>query len=113
MTTGEDGEVLRDKIATILEEEFFDECAFDSRNCAKAVLELFHPILEENRRLRGEWEALDRIVTESIVENDGPDRIRWEGVWYDGPPAAAFLRMMRAVQKMARAALSPSEKQDG
>jgi hypothetical protein len=52
MTTGEDGEVLREKIATILEEEFFDECAFDAQNCAKAVMALIGPVMEENERLR-------------------------------------------------------------
>jgi hypothetical protein len=62
--------------------------------------------------LESAWETLDRIATESIVETDQPDRIRWKGVWYDGPAATAFLSMLRAIQKMARATLNRSHGDD-
>jgi hypothetical protein len=31
-----------EKVAAVLEEEFFDECTFDAHNCAKAALEACH-----------------------------------------------------------------------
>jgi hypothetical protein len=48
-----------------------------------------------------DWQALSRIVKTNIVETDGPDRVRWEGVWYEGPLATAYHRTLRAIEKMA------------
>jgi hypothetical protein len=48
-----------------------------------------------------DWQALSRIVKTNIVEADGPDRVRWEGVWYEGPLATAYHRTLRAIEKMA------------
>jgi hypothetical protein len=100
MTTGEDGEVLREKIARAIYETApimskvvnYDELAEDikegQRYAADAVLALIEPVMEENERYRL---ALERINDTGDVALD----IDW-------------------IRRISRAALSPkSEKQDG
>jgi hypothetical protein len=49
-----------------------------------------------------DWQSLVRIIGKNIRENDGPDRVRWKGVWYDGPLATAYLQTLRAIETMAK-----------
>jgi hypothetical protein len=85
MTTGEDGEVLREKIARAvrdaLTEHVGDSAAFaDEYAVADAVMALIEPVMEENEGLRAE---------------------------------CAFLRLKLHARNNSRAALSPSENRDG
>ena len=48
-----------------------------------------------------DWQALVRIIDTNIRENDGPDRVRWEGTWHEGPLATAYLKTLRAIREMA------------
>jgi hypothetical protein len=88
MTTGEDGEVLREKIARALRTRV---APLDLPEAVDAVLALIGPVMEENERFKV---ALQRIETGECVTD-----------WADQPH--------EQMQDEARAALSPSEKQDG
>lgn len=60
----------------------------------------------ENRWLRSHWESLARICADCHVENDEPDRVKWEGEWHTGPAATAMNSMMRSLKKLCASALS-------
>ena len=67
----------------------------------------------ENQRLRAEvealrahWAALDKALQESIIENDKPHRVKWEGEWHTGPLADAYFAMTSAVRDLAKQALT-------
>lgn len=50
--------------------------------------------------------ALDRIVSETLVEKGGPHRAKWQGEWIGGPAADMVIALFRSVQKVARQALA-------
>lgn len=56
-------------------------------------------------QLEDHFRFLDELVETRIVENDQPNRVKWHGVWYDGPLADAYLETLRAIQKLAQKAL--------
>jgi hypothetical protein len=96
MTTGEDGEVLREKIARAIDDALPESdqltlAPSQIRRAADAVLALIEPVMEENERLR---EGLNAIIDRA------PERdIKWAGM---------------NAHDIARSALSPkSEKRDG
>jgi len=56
-------------------------------------------------QLRGHWQFLHDTLQEQIVENDQPNRVKWNGEWFDGPPADCYFSTIRIMQKLARTAL--------
>jgi hypothetical protein len=62
-------------------------------------------LVAENEELRGHFRFLLDTLDKSIVENDGPDRIRWKGQWIEGPGAEAYFSTVRLLQKVCRIAL--------
>jgi hypothetical protein len=120
MTTGEDGEVLREKIARAIDDALPESdqltlAPSQIRHAADAVLALIEPVMEENERLR---EALTPSADTKAAyigefsfsfpigfDDDGHDVHRIATV-----PWCTIKEIMAAIQ--ARAALSPkSEKQ--
>lgn len=57
------------------------------------------------QELEGHFKFLDELIETRIIENDQPNRVKWHGVWYDGPLADAYLSTLRAIQKLAQAAI--------
>jgi hypothetical protein len=107
MTTGEDGEVLRDKIARALYEQQFPGSKWPEsadradawREMADAVLALIEPVMEENER---------KIATLQTLLVEYGDRVRMARA----EPAEKQWIIDEAFS--TRTALSPkSEKQDG
>jgi hypothetical protein len=90
MTTGEDGEVLREKLIDWLNAFKADPFSTGADKVDR-LLALIEPVMEENERFKV---ALQRIETGECVTD-----------WADQPH--------EQMQDEARAALSPSEKQDG
>lgn len=87
-----------------------DECRYrvlyvasDALADAQAALQScgFNVMREERDQALEGWRELSRIVKSCFRKTDGPDRVRWEGVWYEGPLATAYNRTMRAIEKMA------------
>jgi dihydrofolate reductase (trimethoprim resistance protein) len=75
-----------------------------------------HPMVKDARdriealnaevaRLRGHWQFLDEELEKRIVENDKPNRVRWNDKWIEGDGADAYFSVIRALQKLCRAAL--------
>jgi hypothetical protein len=60
-------DTLTEQIAEILEEEFFNECAFDAHNCAKAVLEALKPMIAERERLIEACGGALELMNEPII----------------------------------------------
>lgn len=56
--------------------------------------------------LEDHWRALDQILHSCHVENDRPDRVRWEGEWHYGPAATAMNSVMRSLKKMTAVVLA-------
>lgn len=61
---------------------------------------------EREKALRHHWAALDKALTDNIIETDRPHRVRWEGEWHYGPLADAYFAMTSVVRKLARQALA-------
>lgn len=60
-------------------------------------------------QLEDHFRFLNELIEERIVENDNPNCVKWQGVWYDGPLADAYYSTLRAIQKLAQAALEANK----
>lgn len=56
----------------------------------------------ENAFMKEQIQKLDQIMTDSIKENDGPNRVNIDGVWYDGPVVENYFNVLRVMQKAYR-----------
>jgi len=63
--------------------------------------------------LRRALEEISRIVEDNIVENDEPHRAHWHGQTIEGPAAEMVHALLRGMQKVALAALSSGENNNG
>jgi hypothetical protein len=62
-------------------------------------------LLNQIEAMRSALEAADRIIENTIVENDGPNRVHWRGHIIEGVAADMVHSTLRTFQKLARAAL--------
>ena len=74
-----------------------------------AALTIQRAFAEREAELVGVLKAIDEIVTSNVRENVGPDRVRWDGVWHEGPLATAYLQTLLAFQELTTAALKSRE----
>ena len=88
--------------------EYFHGDPFVCRD-ERAVLLIQRVIAEREAELVGVLKAIDEIVTSNVRENVGPDRVRWDGVWHEGPLATAYLQTLLAFQELTTAALKSRE----
>lgn len=62
----------------------------------------------------GEWvlvprrhlECLAGLYDKHTLNNGGPDKVKWEGEWHEGPLATAYLRLVDEVSNAAQIMLS-------
>lgn len=56
----------------------------------------------EHAFMKEQIQKLDRIMTDSIKEKDGPDRLNIDGIWYEGPVVDGYFKMLSVMQKAYR-----------
>ena len=78
----------------------------------RAFAEREAELVADNAKLREASKAIDNIVASNLRGNVGPDRVRWDGVWYEGPMATAYLQTILAFQELARQALAQQDTTD-
>lgn len=61
---------------------------------------------ERERELREAVQNIERICRENVRETDEPDRVKWDGVWHEGPLATAYIQTLQAFGELARQALA-------
>jgi hypothetical protein len=66
---------------------------------------------------REHLECLARLYDKHVNKVEGPDRVKWEGEWHEGPLATAYLRTVEEVSRAAKlmlgAALAQTQPQSG
>lgn len=58
----------------------------------------------ENARLRKGLVGIQNAAA-LVVENDKPDRVKWDGEWHEGPLATAYIQTVQAIGQLAHSAL--------
>lgn len=51
--------------------------------------------------VKNDLETMARVLREQIKDTGEPDRVKVDGVWYDGPLATAFIQMIEANAALA------------
>lgn len=59
----------------------------------------------EHAFMKDQIEKLDQIMTNSIKENDGPNRVNIDGIWYEGPVVENYFNVLRKMQEAYRLVL--------
>ena len=60
---------------------------------------------QEHAFMKDQIQKLDQIMTNSIKENDGPNRVNIDGVWYEGPVVENYFKVLRKMQEAYRLVL--------
>lgn len=59
----------------------------------------------EHAFMKDQIQKLDQIMTNSIKENDGPNRVNVDGIWYEGPVVENYFKVLRKMQQAYRLVL--------
>ena len=57
---------------------------------------------QDHAFMKDQIQKLDQIMTNSIKENDGPNRVNIDGVWHEGPVVENYFKVLRKMQTAYR-----------
>ncbi len=60
---------------------------------------------QEHTFMKDQIQKLDLIMTNSIKENDGPNRVNIDGIWHEGPVVENYFNVLRKMQEAYRLVL--------